>query len=127
MKLRFCAASLLLIASVCSAAAPWYMPPKGSAERTQIMDALRTKLSTFDPASRDLIFVVKELCVSGNSGWLSVAPQSRDRQNRLEPLQATLTRGKAGWGVAILACAEEDCAKGTDAQALRARINPQCD
>ena len=127
MKLRSCAASLLVFAAVCSAAAPWYAPPKGSAERAQLMDALRARLSTFDPASRDLIFVVKELCVSPALGWLSVEPQSRDGKNRLEALQATLTRGKAGWAVATLACAEEDCAKGTDAKALRAIINPQCE
>ncbi len=127
MKLRSCAAFLFVFAGVCSAAAPWYAPPKGGAERAQIMDALRAKLSTFDPASRDLIFVVKALCVSPAVGWLSVEPQSRDGKNRVEALQATLTRGKAGWDVATLACAEADCAKGTDAKALRARINPQCE
>ena len=91
------------------------------------MDALRAKLSSFDPASRDLVFVVKDLCLSSGNGWLAVEPQSRDGQNRLEPLQLSLKRSKSGWVVAALACAEENCAKDTDAKAIRARINPKCE
>lgn len=127
MKFASIALSLLLVVSTSSAAAAWYSPPKGSAERAQIMDALRAKLATFDPARRDLVFVVKELCLSSGNGWLAVEPQSRDGQTRLEPIQASLKRGKSGWAVTTLACAEEDCAKGTDAKAIRARINPQCE
>jgi hypothetical protein len=120
-------ATLALLSGVCCASTPWHTPPKGSAERAQIIDALRAKLSTFDPANKDLIFVVKELCVSPSTGWLSVEPQSRDGKNRLEPLQASLTRGKSAWNVDTLACVKEDCAKGTDPKALRARVNPLCE
>jgi hypothetical protein len=120
-------ATLALVSGVGHAAPPWSAPPKGSAERVQIMDALRAKLSRFDPANKDLIFVVKELCVSPAAGWLSVEPQSRDGKNRLEAVQASLKRNKSSWSVDTVACTEEDCAKGTDAKALRARANPQCD
>jgi hypothetical protein len=120
-------ATLALVSGVCSASTLWHTPPKGSAERAQIMDALRAKLTTFDPANRDLIFVVKELCVSPAAGWVSVEPQSRDGKNRLEAIQASLKRNKSDWSVDTVACTEEDCAKGTDAKALRARVNPQCD
>lgn len=120
-------ATVVLVSGIGLAAPPWSAPPKGSAERAQIMDALRAKLATFDPANKDLIFVVKALCVSPTSGWLSVEPQSRDGKNRLEAVQVSLKRSQSGWGVDTIACTEEDCAKGTDATALRARINPQCD
>lgn len=127
MKLSSVALSLLLFTCICSASPPWYSPPKGSAERAQIMAALRAKLSTYDPASHDLVFVVKELCVSASAGWLAVEPQSRNGQNRLEPFQASLKRSKSRWVVDTLACGEEDCAKGTDPNALRARVDPSCE
>lgn len=117
----------LLFASVSNAGPTWRSPPKGSIERAQIMDALRAKLSTFDATSNRLVFVVKELCLSAQNGWLAVEPQSRDGQNRLEPVQASLYHGPSGWAVATIACGEEDCPKGTDAKALRAAVNPQCE
>jgi len=91
------------------------------------MDALRAQLATFDATSQNLIFVVKELCVSPTAGWLSVEPQSRDRKNRLEAMQASLKRGKSGWSVETLACGEADCPKDTEPKALRARVNPLCE
>ena len=126
MKLRSFAAALVLLSGLCSAAPDWYSPPKGDAERAQIMDALRAELGSFDPANRDLVFVVSELCVSSSAGWLSVEPQSRDGKNHLEPVHAVLKRGKSGWLVERLACGEEECPKGTDPEALRAKIKPRC-
>ena len=124
---RAVAASLaVLTSSLCSASPPWYTPAKGNSERVQIMDALRAHLATFDASGNDLIFVVKELCVSPAAGWLSVAPQSRDGKNRREAVQASLKRGISGWRVVAIACGEEECPKGTDAKALRARVKPQC-
>ena len=128
MRSRSIALSLgLLIGSICSASPPWHTPAKGSAERVQIMDALRAQLATYDATNSDLIIVVKELCVSPVAGWLVVEPQSRDGRNRLEPVQASLKRGKSAWRVDAMACSEEDCPKGTDPQALRAHVNPLCE
>ena len=126
-RLRSLAISFAVVSScICSASPPWYAPSKGSSERAQIMDALRAQLATYDATNEALIFVVQELCVSPAAGWLSVEPQSRDGKNRLEPVHASLKRGTSGWRVETIACGEEDCAKGTDPQALRARVKPLC-
>ena len=116
----------LLSASVCIASPPWYVPAKGSTERAQIMDTLRTRLATFEATNRNLIFVVTELCVSASYGWLSVEPQSRDGKTRLEAVQASFKRVASEWIVDAIACGEEDCPKGTDPEAIRNRINPRC-
>ena len=108
------------------AQADWHVPEKGSAERAEIMDALRTKLATFDPANHDLVFVVQELCVSDKSGWIAVEPRSRDGQGQFESVQAVLAHKSAVWSVGQIACGEEECAKGTDAEALRRKVAPQC-
>lgn len=126
MRLFCLAFSVLLCAGLSQAAPQWHVPQKGGAERAQIMTALRNKLAEYDPQSRELVFVVKELCVADKAGWLSVEAQSRDGQSQLEPIQAVLKYGKSGWVVSTLACAEEECRKGSDAVALRARVNPQC-
>lgn len=91
------------------------------------MAALRAQLATYDATHRDLIFVVKELCVSPGAGWLLVEPQSRDGEKRLEPVQASLKRGQSGWRVETIACGEEECPKGTDPEAVRSRVKPLCD
>ena len=128
LRSRSMAVSLaLVISSMCSASAPWYVPAKGSAERAQIMDALRAQLATYDASHSDLIFVVKELCVSPAAGWLAVEPQSRDGKKRIEPVQASLKRAKSGWSVDTLACGEQDCAKGAQPKALRSRVKPLCE
>ncbi len=127
MNTLFAAITLGLIASSCAnASGNWREPERGSPERGQIMDALRTKLSEFDPAAKELIFVVKSLCVSANTGWLTVDPRSRDGKNQLETTSETLKREKTGWRVDRLACSEAECEKGTDATALKARIQPRC-
>lgn len=120
----------IILALACGSASPaladWRVPEKGSAERSEIMDALRAKMATFDPANRGLIFVVQELCVSDKSGWISAEPRSRDGQSQFEPIQAVLTRRSAAWSVGQIACGEEECAKGTDAEALRRKVAPRC-
>ena len=126
MSLRIASLVLLLVAGISHAADAWHVPAKGSAERAQIMDALRTELATFDPENRNLIFVVTELCVSDKAGWLSVEPHTRDGQNQLEPVHAVLKRRAEQWTVSRLACGEEECPKDTDPAALRTRVNPHC-
>jgi hypothetical protein len=104
----------------------WRTPERGSAERAAIMDAMRSTLGEFDTNARELIFVVQELCVSNQRGWVSVDPQSKDGKTKLETTSATLKRVNNQWAVDALACAEAECAKGTDAVALRAQVNPRC-
>lgn len=115
-----------LFSQLAAAQVQWRTPERGSAERAQVMDALRTKLGEFDSNASQLVFVVKELCVGDSKGWLSVEPQSRDGSNKFEPVQASLKRSKSLWTIEQLACAEADCAEGTDGHALRARVKPMC-
>ena len=128
MRRRFAPAIFfsLAILGVSPARADWHVPEKGSAERTEIMDALRTKMASFDPANRDLVFVVHELCVSDQSGWIDVEPHSRDGNSQFEPIQAVLMHKSTGWTVRQIACGEEECTKGTDADALRRSVAPRC-
>ena len=116
----------LVLASASPAFADWHVPEKGSVERTEIMDALRTKMASFDPTNRDLVFVVHELCISDQSGWIDVEPHSRDGKSQFEPIQAVLVHKSTGWTVRQIACGEEECAKGTDADALRRSVAPRC-
>ena len=117
---------LTLLALSAPALADWHVPEKGSVERTEIMDALRTKMASFDPTNRDLVFVVHKLCISDQSGWIDVEPHSRDGESQFEPIQAVLVHNSTGWTVRQIACGEEECAKGTDADALRRSVAPRC-
>ena len=109
-----------------SASTPWHVPERGSSEREQIMEALRTKLRSFDDSHTDTVFVVRSLCVNERLGWLDVLPRSRDGSNQYEPTQAVLVRRKGTWQVSKLACGEEDCEAGTDAAALQRQVGAQC-
>lgn len=117
--------ALTLAASAALADGGWHAPQPGTPERAQIMDTLRTKLAQLDASHRDMVFVVRELCVSSTKGWVTVDPQSADGSNHYEPVSAALKRHKKRWTVDI-ACAEESCPAGTSAQAMRKRVHPQC-
>ena len=118
--------ALLLFACSAPAFADWHIPAKGCAERTEIIEVLRAKMTTYEPSNRDLVYVVRELCVSDKSGWIEVDPRSPDGQSQFEPIEATLTHKPTGWTVGQIACGEEECAKGTDAAALRKKVAPRC-
>ena len=90
------------------------------------MDALRAKLAQFDPQAPKMVFVVGELCLSSAKGWVSVDPRSADGSRRYETVSASLRRHKQRWVVDELACGEEECPPGTDAEALRRRVGPRC-
>ena len=85
----------LLSASVCVASPPWYVPAKGSAERAQIMDTLRTRLANFEATSRNLIFVVTELSVPGLRQARRVADELHRRFDM--PLKGRVIVNKARW------------------------------
>ncbi|MEO6226276.1 MAG: hypothetical protein ABIO61_00250 [Thermomonas sp.] len=123
---RLAMLGIALVTTAASAASQWHVPVHGSAERAQIMDALRTKLRAFDDSQADTVFVVRSLCVSDRLGWLDVLPRSRDGSNQYEPTQAVLVRRKGTWQVAKLACSEEECEAGTDAASLQREVGPQC-
>jgi hypothetical protein len=116
--------AILAVAWQVRAAESWHTPTRGTPERQQILDALRAYMHQFD--DQPLRFVVRELCVSERRGWLSVDPQSPDGSSHYETLNAPLKRSGERWTIDALACGEEDCAPGTDADALRAQVAPQC-
>lgn len=120
------AAVLLVFPVVVHAAGQWRTPQPGEPERSQIMDALRAKLAQFDPQAPKMVFVVGEFCLSSAKGWVSVDPRSADGSHRYETVSASLKRHKQRWVVDKLACGEEECPPGTDAEALRRRVGPRC-
>ncbi|MCY7355823.1 MAG: hypothetical protein LH470_12275 [Lysobacter sp.] len=124
MKKRYLSAVLLLTATIVHAATAWYVPARGTPERKQALDALRSHMRQFD--AQPQLFMVREVCLGKTFGWLSVEPQSPDGLSHYEPLNATLRREGRGWKVEVLACGEQDCPAGTEAAALRARVAPRC-
>ena len=118
--------AIALIATTATAATQWHEPVRGGVERAQIMEALRSKLRSYDASKTDTVFVVRSLCVGDRLGWLDVLPRSRDGRNQYEPTQAVLVRRKGAWQVSKLACGEEDCAAGTDAAALQEEVGVHC-
>ena len=124
MASRYFFLTFLLAATLAQASDAWHVPARGTLERKQIMDALRTYMKRFD--AQPQVFVVRELCVGIDRGWLSVDPQSTDGRSHYESLSAVLERHGRSWHVRDLACGEEDCPAGTSPDELRARVAPHC-
>ena len=124
MAIRLLCVAFLFAATVAQAGEAWRVPARGTPERKQIMDALRTYMKRFD--AQPQVFVVRELCVGHNRGWVWVDPQSPDGRNHFESLNAVLERGGHGWRVRKLACGEAECPVGTSADELRASVAPRC-
>jgi len=117
---------VLSVVGTAFAVEQWRTPQPRDPERAQIIDALRARLAHFDPQAYQMVFVVRELCISSTKGWLSVDPRSADGRSHYETVNATLKRHRQQWVVEEIACGEEDCPPGTDAEALRRHIDPKC-
>lgn len=102
----------------------WHTPVRGAAERTEVMDALRTHMRRFDPQPQ--VFMVHELCLGPTRGWLAVDPRSPDGNNHYERIHAVMLRRDGLWEVEDIACGEAECAAGTDPEALREKVAPRC-
>ena len=124
MATRHLCLAVLLAATVAQAGDAWHVPARGTPERKQIMDALRAYMKQFD--AQPQVFVVRELCVGPDRGWISVDPQSPDGLSHYESLNAVLERHGRSWRVRELACGEEECPAGTSPDELRARVAPHC-
>ena len=118
--------AMLVLFPLLAIAQAWHAPRPGSAERAQVMSALRHELTTFDPDAGNLRFVVRELCVSDTAGWIEADPQSTDGENRYEPVSASLRMRHGRWVVETLACSEETCDPGTTPEEIRQTIKPAC-
>jgi len=93
--------ALLLMAGLASrtaAQAGLHTPARGSAERREVLDAMRAEMRRFDP--RPKIFVVHALRVHGAWAWLEVEPQSPNGGEHYEPESALLHRAAGHWTVA---------------------------
>ncbi|NTV80512.1 MAG: hypothetical protein HGA24_03715 [Candidatus Aminicenantes bacterium] len=88
-----------------------FTPPKGSAERKLILDALRSKLRQGDV---EIVFVVRHLKVKDGWAWVHILPQSPDGASRFEDVSALLKKDGAGWKVVELPSAEVGDAEGLD-------------
>ncbi|WP_330948326.1 hypothetical protein [Thermomonas sp. LB-4] len=118
--------AMLVLFPLLVIAQAWHAPRPGSAERAQVMTALRRELATFDSDAMKLRFVVRELCVSGTTGWIAADPQSADGRNQYEPVSASLRMWRGRWVVETLACSEEECPAGTTPHEIRKTIHPAC-
>jgi hypothetical protein len=67
-----------------------YTPPPGSAERTAILDALRTWV--YHQHHLEVVFVVKYLKVKNGYVWVHILPQSKDGSSRYEDISALLKK-----------------------------------
>lgn len=86
-------------------------PPKGSAERKLILDALRSQLRQDEI---EIVFVVRHLKVKDGWAWVHALPQSPDGASRFEDVSALLKKGGAGWDVVELPSGEEGDTEGLD-------------
>jgi hypothetical protein len=96
-------------------------PPKGSAERKEIMDAIRAYMKD---ANIEMVFVVNFLKVDKGWAWANVNPQSPDGQSHYEPIAVLLAKKNGTWKVVI-----DDCSQDPEATnpcpAMRKEFNGQ--
>lgn len=81
-----------------------YTPPKGSAERAGIMNALRAEVKKYHKI--DVIFKVEYLMVKNGWAWIETSPMSKDGKNNYEDIIALLHKKKGVWNVVELVCTE---------------------
>ncbi len=78
----------------------------GSPVRRAILDALRQKMKRL--SGLNMVFVVRYIKVKDEWAWVHTRPQSPDGKNHYEDVSALLHLKDGTWGVAELACAEEE-------------------
>jgi hypothetical protein len=115
--IRWAVALLALgVSGACAAAQPKgepHTPPRGSAERAAILDAMRAARG-----AADQVFVAHHFKVQEGWAWVVASPESRDGTQRYELESWLLQRTGKGWAVVAQPCAEVTC----DAKAELAKI-----
>ena len=89
--------AMALLASGAPAQTGVHTPARGTAERREILDALRAEMRRTDP--RPIIFVVRRLRAHGSWAWAEVEPRSPDQREHYEPEAALLRRSGGRWRV----------------------------
>ncbi|MDI6852425.1 MAG: hypothetical protein QME75_02310 [Deltaproteobacteria bacterium] len=87
-------------------------PPKGSAERREILAALRQELKTW--TKLDVIFVVKYLKVKDGWAWVTAFPESPDGKSKYEPVEALLHKKAGAWQVMEMRPGGAECEEDPD-------------
>jgi hypothetical protein len=83
-----------------------HTPPPGSEERRAILDAMRLKIKELH--GLDVVFVVKEMHVSGGWAWVHTMPRSKDGYSSYEDFYALLRNVNARWRIAEIPCTEPE-------------------
>lgn len=83
-----------------------YTPPKGTAERQDILDALRAEV--YKMHNIKVIFIVKYLQVYNGWAWVHTLPQSVDGQEHYEDILALMQNTGGKWEVVEIPCVEEE-------------------
>ncbi len=83
-----------------------YIPAKGTAERQDILDALRAEVNKM--VNMEVIFVVEYLQVYEGWAWIDALPQSIDGTIKLEDAVALVHNTNGKWEVVEIPCVEED-------------------
>jgi hypothetical protein len=81
-------------------------PVPGSAERREILDAMRKKVKELHAI--DVIFVVRTMTVSKGWAWVHTLPRSKDGTRNYEDFYALLYREQGRWAVVEIPCTEPD-------------------
>lgn len=83
-----------------------YIPAKGTAERQDILDALRAEVNKM--INMEVVFVVVYLQVYDGWAWIDALPQSIDGTIRLEDVLALVHNTNGNWEVVEIPCVEEE-------------------
>lgn len=83
-----------------------YTPPKGSAERADIMNALRGEVQKIH--NIEVLFIVRMLKLKDGWAWTITLPVSKDGTNHYEDLIALLHKENGRWQVKEIVCTEVD-------------------
>lgn len=82
---------------VASQSSTAYTPSPGSTERKEILDIFRNNFKK--NLQVDVIFVVGHFKIKNGWAWIEITGQSKDGQNRYEPMEALLHKTKGTWKI----------------------------
>jgi hypothetical protein len=82
-----------------------YTPPRGSSERSAILNPLLVEIKRLHRA--DVTFAVEYLRVHRGWAWVQTRPLSPDGAQRYDGVSALLHSDQGAWRVVEIACAEE--------------------
>lgn len=74
---------------------PTHTPAKGSAERKEVMEALRVMVRKM--SDLEVIFVVRHLKVNNDWAWVEAEPQSADGSQHYETVAGLIHRKNGHW------------------------------